>query len=107
MAKADPTLLRNWGDAKEVSGIVGVLASLQLQRCPAREKKIPTPKWEEEQLSLRSDAVALTISRKLSAPRSFNALKDVEATSRDGLVRVVLEVDPVQPPRGVYGPTAF
>ena len=72
MAKADPALLRNWGDANEVSGIVGFLAPLQLQRYPAQEKKIPPSKWEEEQLSLRSAAVALTITRvSPAAPHSF------------------------------------
>ena len=49
MAKADPALLRNWGDRSEMSGIVGFLAPLQLQRYPVQEKILP-PKWEEGQL---------------------------------------------------------
>ena len=80
MAKADPALLRNWGDANEMSGIVGVLAPLQLQRCPATERKIPPPKWEEEQLSLLSAAVALTITRVSTAvPHSFQKVGSFDA----------------------------
>ena len=76
---------------------------MQLQRYPAHEKKIPPPKWEEEQLSLRSAAVALAISRKSSAVqhsfqkvRSFEAIKELEAKSRDGRVHVVVGVGLVQ-----------
>ena len=39
MAKADPALLRHWGDANEVSGIVGLAAPLQLQRYHKRPRK--------------------------------------------------------------------
>ena len=113
MVKTDPALLRTWDDANEASGIVSFFAPLQPQRCPPQEGEIPPPKWEEEQLSLRSAAVALTITRtSSSAPHSFQkvrffaAVKDLEAKSRDGLVRVVLEMDLDQRPRSrlLHGP---
>ena len=104
--KGRPGLLRRWGDANEVSSIVGVAAPLQLQRYPAHERKISQPKWEAEP-SLRSAAVALTISRKPSTVQhsfqkvgSFEAVKELEDKSRDGLVRVVLGVDIVRRSRG-------
>ena len=54
------------GNANELSGI---LAPLQLQRYLDQGKKILPPKWEDEQRSLRSAAVALTITRvPLAAP---------------------------------------
>ena len=40
LAKADPALLRCWGAADEVSGIVGFVAPLQLARYPATRSRL-------------------------------------------------------------------
>ena len=58
MGKADPALLRNWGDANGALWALFLLCNYSPTL--AQEKKIPPSKCEE-QPSLRSTAAALTI----------------------------------------------
>ena len=86
MGKADPALLRNWGDANGALWALFLLCNYSPTL--AQEKKIPPPRCEE-QPSLRSTAAAPTITRVSSAAphsfqktRSFDAITGLEAKSR-------------------------
>ena len=103
----DTDLVEGWGEGLAVVSAVCLLAPVKLQHFPASEVALPPASWDEKQLPVASTAVVLIIGRCAVRPPSpafrqvgtFATLSALKAKAREGLARIVLEVDLVQRPR--------
>ena len=101
---ADPTLLSGWGSGCGVSAVVAFAAPLKVLRFPSDSAVVPPVRWDESTLPLRSAAAVLLVTRRAAdapAPTyskrgSFSSWKELQARDREGVARIVVELDVVQ-----------
>ena len=103
----DSILVQQWGEGIGVSAATVFPVPLKVLRFPSQGLVIPPAEWVQEDLPLKTAAVALRIERRSSTSAApvfqkigtYPTLVELQATDRQGLARVALEVDLLQRPR--------
>jgi len=103
-SRVDSSLLE-WGAGQAVAGALAFVEPLSLLRYPSWESMVPPSQWEEAPLPLKSVGVALRVVRSeaglcpsFARVGEYPSWAALQARDREGLARLVVEVDLVQRP---------
>jgi len=115
VAHADPSLFAGWGEGNGISTVVGFAEPQALALFPAGELQIPPPRWDVGALPPRQVLLLLTVERRGSGASppvfrregTYRSWAALQAAAREGVSRLVVEVDLLQRPRSAQDLRSF